>query len=183
MRGLPLPSTEVKLLDAEGNEVATGKAGEVCARGPQVMQGYWDNPEANAAAFTSDGFFRTGDIGVLDAKGFVKIVDRKKDMVLVSGFNVYPNEVEAAVAACPGVAECACIGVADEKTGEAVRVYVVKAKDATLSDADVVAHCRSELSAYKVPRQIVFVDELPKSAVGKILRRELRAGAERDAPS
>ena len=120
--GLPVPSTEIKLLDDEGNEVPEGEAGEICARGPQVMKGYWNNDDANRAAFTPDGFFRTGDIGVLTDGGFLKIVDRKKDMVIVSGFNVYPNEVEAAVTACPGVAECACIGVPDDKTGEAVRV-------------------------------------------------------------
>src|SRR6185369_2394234 len=139
--GLPLPSTDIKLLDDNGREVATGEAGEICAKGPQVMRGYWQKPEANAAAFTSDGYFRTGDIGVFDAKGFLKIVDRKKDMVLVSGFNVYPNEVEAVVAACPGVLECACVGVPDEKTGEAVRLFVVRAANATLTEAQVIAHC------------------------------------------
>jgi long-chain acyl-CoA synthetase len=172
--GLPVPSTEIRLLDDEGNEVAEGEAGEICARGPQVMKGYWNNDEANRAAFTPDGFFRTGDIGVLTEGGFLKIVDRKKDMVIVSGFNVYPNEVEATVAACPGVAECACIGVPDDKTGEAVRVFAVKAQGAEVCDADIIAHCRSHLAAYKVPRQIVFIEALPKSAVGKILRRELR---------
>ena len=172
--GLPVPSTEIKLLDDDGNEVPEGEAGEICARGPQVMKGYWHNDDANRAAFTPDGFFRTGDIGVLTDGGFLKIVDRKKDMVIVSGFNVYPNEVEAAVTACPGVAECACIGVPDDKTGEAVRVFVVKAPGAEVSDADVIAHCRGQLAAYKVPRQIVFLEALPKSTVGKILRRELR---------
>ena len=120
--GLPLPSTDIKLIDDDGNEVAEGEAGEICARGPQVMRGYWNNAEANAAAFTADGYFRTGDVGVFTEGGFLKIVDRKKDMIIVSGFNVYPNEVEAMVTACPGMAECACIGVPDEKTGEAVRV-------------------------------------------------------------
>jgi long-chain acyl-CoA synthetase len=172
--GLPLPSTEIRLLDDEGREVAEGEAAEICARGPQVMQGYWNNAAANAAAFTDYGFFRTGDVGIFTEDGFVKIVDRKKDMILVSGFNVYPNEVEAAVTACPGIAECACIGVADEKSGEAVRVYAVKAPGATISAADVIAHCRGELAGYKVPKQIVFLDALPKSNVGKILRRELR---------
>ena len=172
--GLPLPSTEIRLLDDEGREVAEGEAGEICARGPQVMQGYWNNEAANAAAFTDFGFFRTGDIGVFTEDGFVKIVDRKKDMILVSGFNVYPNEVEATVTACDGIAECACIGVADEKSGEAVRVYAVRAPGATVSEADVIAHCRKELAGYKVPKQIVFVDALPTSTVGKILRRELR---------
>ena len=172
--GLPLPSTDIRLLDDEGREVAIGQAGEICARGPQLMQGYWNQPEANAAAFTADGYFRTGDIGVFDAQGFLKIVDRKKDMILVSGFNVYPNEIEAVVTACPGVAECACVGVPDEKSGEAVKLFVVKAPDATLSEDDVVAHCRRELAGYKVPKVLRFVAALPKSAVGKILRRELR---------
>jgi long-chain acyl-CoA synthetase len=175
--GLPLPSTEVKLLDEDGREVAEGEAGEICCRGPQVMRGYWNNDEANRAAFTDDGFFRTGDVGVLTEGGFVKIVDRKKDMVIVSGFNVYPNEVEATVTACAGIAECACIGVPDEKTGEALRVYAVKAAGATVCDADVIAHCRKDLAGYKVPKQIVFIDALPKSNVGKILRRELRTQA------
>ncbi|MGY4401832.1 AMP-binding protein [Bradyrhizobium sp. USDA 3315] len=172
--GLPLPSTEIALLDDEGRRVAEGEAGEICARGPQVMRGYWNNDAANATAFTTDGFFRTGDIGVFIEGGFVKIVDRKKDMILVSGFNVYPNEVEAIVTACGGIAECACIGVADEKSGEAVRVYAVKGPEATVCEADVIAYCRKELAGYKVPKQIVFVDALPKSTVGKILRRELR---------
>ncbi|HRO09927.1 AMP-binding protein [Amaricoccus sp.] len=175
--GLPLPSTDIALLDDEGRPVAEGEAGEICARGPQVMQGYWNNEQANAAAFTDYGYFRTGDIGVFTEDGFVKIVDRKKDMILVSGFNVYPNEVEATVTACAGIAECACIGVPDEKSGEAVRVYAVKTPGATVSEADVIAHCRKELAGYKVPKQIVFIDALPKSNVGKILRRELRTQA------
>jgi long-chain acyl-CoA synthetase len=172
--GLPLPSTEIKLIDDDGNEVAEGEAGEICARGPQVMRGYWNNDEANAAAFTPDGFFRTGDVGVLTEGGFVKIVDRKKDMILVSGFNVYPNEVEATVTACPGITECACIGVPDARSGEAVRVYAVKAPGAEVDADQVIAHCRKQLAGYKVPKQIVFVEALPKSNVGKILRRELR---------
>src|SRR6185503_11103611 len=149
--GLPLPSTDIKLLDDDGAQTAIGNAGEVCARGPQVMRGYWEKPEANAAAFTSDGYFRTGDIGVFHAAGYLKIVDRKKDMVLVSGFNVYPNEVEAVAATCPGVAECACVGVPDEKTGEAVRLFVVRAAGASVTDEQIVAHCRLDLSSYKVP--------------------------------
>jgi long-chain acyl-CoA synthetase len=173
--GLPLPSTHIKLLHDDGREVAVGEAGEVCARGPQVMRGYWEKPEANAAAFTSDGYFRTGDIGVFDASGYLKIVDRKKDMVLVSGFNVYPNEVEAVAATCPGVAECACVGVPDEKTGEAVRLFVVKVPNANLTDEEIVAHCRLDLASYKVPKQVRFLDALPKSTVGKILRKDLRA--------
>jgi long-chain acyl-CoA synthetase len=172
--GLPLPGTDIKLLGEDGVEVALGQAGEVCAKGPQVMGGYWQQPEANAAAFTPDGYFRTGDVGVLDAKGFLKIVDRKKDMVIVSGFNVFPNEVEAIASACPGVAECACIGGPDEKTGETIKLFVVKTPGATLSEADVIAHCRKELTAYKVPKTVQFMEALPKSTVGKILRRELR---------
>ena len=173
--GLPLPSTDIKLLDASSEEVAIGEAGEICAKGPQVMKGYWQKPEANEAAFTADDYFRTGDIGVFDAEGRLKIVDRKKDMIIVSGFNVYPNEVEAVAAACAGVAECACVGVPDEKTGEAVRLFVVKAAEATLTEEGLVAHCRREMTSYKVPRHVRFVDALPKSAVGKILRRDLRA--------
>src|SRR5262249_34429570 len=137
-------------------------------------EGYWQKPEANAAAFTADGYFRTGDIGVFDAEGRLKIVDRKKDMIIVSGFNVYPNEVEGVVAACAGVAECACIGVPDERTGEAVRVYAVRSAGASVTSDDVIAHCRRELAAYKVPRQVGFVDAPAKSSVGKILRKELR---------
>ena len=173
--GLPFPSTDIKLLDVDDMEVALGQPGEICAKGPQVMKGYWQKPEANAAAFTADGYFRTGDIGVFDDKGFLKIVDRKKDMIIVSGFNVYPNEVEAVAAACTGVAECACVGKPDEKTGEAVRLFVAKAAGATLTEDDVIAHCRRELTAYKVPKEVRFLDALPKSNVGKILRKDLRA--------
>src|SRR5207245_5116044 len=169
-----LPSSDVKLLDDAERELKIGEAGEVCIKGPQVMSGYWEKREANAAAFTSDGYFRTGDIGVFDAKGFLKIVDRKKDMIIVSGFNVFPNEVEAIAAACPGVAECACVGRPDEKTGEAVRLFVAKAPGATLTEADVIAHCRCQLAAYKVPKEVRFLDALPKSNVGKILRKDLR---------
>jgi long-chain acyl-CoA synthetase len=172
--GRPVHATEIRLLDDAGRDVALGEAGEICARGPQVMRGYWQKPDANRAAFTADGFFRTGDIGVLDADGFLTIVDRKKDMILVSGFNVYPNEVEAVVAAVPGVAECACIGVPDERTGEAVRVYAVATPGASVCADDVIAHCRRELASYKVPRHVGFVDALPKSSVGKVLRKALR---------
>jgi long-chain acyl-CoA synthetase len=172
--GLPLPSTDIKLLDDDNNEVPIGEPGEVCAKGPQVMRGYWQKPVANADAFTADGYFRTGDIGVFDAKGFLKIVDRKKDMIIVSGFNVFPNEVEAVAAACSGVAECACIGRPDEKTGEAVRLFVARAPGASLTEADLIAHCRRQLSAYKVPKEVRFLDALPKSNVGKILRKDLR---------
>jgi long-chain acyl-CoA synthetase len=173
--GLPFPSTDIKLLDDDGSEAALGEPGEICAKGPQVMKGYWCKPEANVAAFTADGYFRTGDIGVFDATGHLKIVDRKKDMIIVSGFNVYPNEVEAVAAACAGIAECACVGTPDDKTGEAVRLFVVRAPGAALDEGAVIAHCREQLTAYKVPKQVRFVDALPKSNVGKILRKDLRA--------
>jgi long-chain acyl-CoA synthetase len=172
--GLPFPSTDIKLLDAEDKETAIGVPGEVCAKGPQVMRGYWQKPQANADAFTPDGYLRTGDIGVFDDNGFLKIVDRKKDMIIVSGFNVYPNEVEAIAAACAGVAECACVGRPDEKTGEAVRLFVAKAPGATLTEEHVIAHCRRGLAAYKVPKEVCFLEALPKSNVGKILRKDLR---------
>jgi long-chain acyl-CoA synthetase len=176
--GLPMPSTDIKLITDAGDEAAIGEPGEVCVKGPQVMGGYWNQPEANATAFTADGYFRTGDVGVFDEGGFLKIVDRKKDMVIVSGFNVFPNEVEAVATACPGVLECACIGIPDEKTGEAIQLFVVRAPDSTLSADDVTAFCRQALTAYKVPKQVAFVAALPKSTVGKILRRELRTGVQ-----
>jgi len=172
--GLPFPSTDIKLLDDNDKEAALGEPGEVCAKGPQVMQGYWRKPQANADAFTADGYFRTGDIGVFDEQGFLRIVDRKKDMIIVSGFNVYPNEVEAIAAACAGVAECACVGRPDAKTGEAVRLFVARAAGAALTEAEVIAHCRRELAAYKVPKEVRFLEALPKSNVGKILRKDLR---------
>jgi long-chain acyl-CoA synthetase len=172
--GLPLPSTDIKLLNDDGRQALLGEAGEVCAKGPQVMRGYWRKPEANAAAFTEDGYFRTGDVGVFDERGLLKIADRKKDMIIVSGFNVYPNEIEAIATACTGVAECACVGKPDEKTGEAVRLFVIKAPDASLTEADLIAHCRRELTAYKVPKEVRFLNALPKSNVGKILRKDLR---------
>ena len=172
--GLPLPSTDIKLLGEDDAPVALGEAGEICARGPQVMKGYWQKPDANAQAFTKDGYFRTGDVGVFDPRGYLKIVDRKKDMIIVSGFNVYPNEVEAVAAACSGVAECACIGRPDEKTGEAIALFVSRAPGATITEADVIAHCRRELTAYKVPKEVRFLEALPKSNVGKILRKDLR---------
>ncbi len=175
--GLPMPSSDIKLLGDDDKEVALGEAGEVCIKGPHVMRGYWEKPDANAQAFTADGYFRTGDVGQFDARGFLKIVDRKKDMIIVSGFNVYPNDVEAVASACPGVAECACVGVSDEKTGEAVQLFVVKASGAELSEAQVIEFCRKELTGYKVPKQVSFIDALPKSTVGKILRRELRGVA------
>ena len=172
--GLPMPSSDIKLLGDDDKEVALGEAGEVCIKGPHVMRGYWEKPDANAQAFTADGYFRTGDVGQFDARGFLKIVDRKKDMIIVSGFNVYPNDVEAVASACPGVAECACVGVSDEKTGEAVQLFVVKASGAELSEAQVIEFCRKELTGYKVPKVVRFIEALPKSTVGKILRRELR---------
>lgn len=175
--GLPVPSTDVKLLDEENREVALGEAGEICVKGPQVMSGYWQQPQANAAAFTADGYFRTGDVGVFDAEGNLKIVDRKKDMIIVSGFNVYPNEVEAVATGYPGVAECACVGVPDDKTGEAVKLFIVKAPNAALTADELLTHCKKEMTAYKLPKLITFIDALPKSTVGKILRRELRGAS------
>jgi long-chain acyl-CoA synthetase len=175
--GLPLPSTDIRLIREDGTDAPLGEAGEVCAKGPQVMRGYWQQDEANKAAFTDDGYFRTGDVGVFTPEGFLKIVDRKKDMIIVSGFNVFPNEIEAVATACPGVVECACVGVPDEKTGEAARLYVVRAPGAELNAEALIAHCRAELTAYKVPKQVVFIEALPKSTVGKILRRELRDAA------
>ena len=171
--GLPIPSTELMLRDDGGNEVGIGPPGEICIRGPQVMKGYWNKPEETAQVIDKDGWLATGDVGVVDDQGFFRIVDRKKDMILVSGFNVYPNEIEAVVAMMPGVLENAVIGVADDKTGEAVKVIIVK-KDPNLSEADVMAHCRIHLTGYKVPRHVAFRTELPKTNVGKILRRELR---------
>lgn len=180
--GLPVPSTDIKVLDDQGNEAVSGEPGEICVKGPQVMQGYWRNPEANASAFTGDGYFRTGDIGVFDSSGFLRIVDRKKDMIIVSGFNVYPTEVEEVVTACAGVAECACIGVQNEKSGEAVEIFVVAAPGSALNEKDVIAHCRENLAAYKVPKGVHIVEALPKSNVGKILRRELRHASGPGAP-
>ena len=171
--GLPIPSSIVSVRDDDNNEVAVGQPGELCVKGPQVMLGYWEKPEENQKAFTPDGYFKTGDIGVMDEKGYFKIVDRKKDMILVSGFNVYPNEIEGVVALCPGVLECACIGVPDEKSGEAVKVFVVK-KDPALKTEQVQEFCKQNLTGYKLPRHIAFIDALPKSNVGKILRKELR---------
>src|SRR5215510_2148166 len=172
--GLPFPSTDIKLLGENDAPVALGEPGEICAGGPQVMRGYWQKPEANAAAFTADGYFRTGDVGVFDARGYLRIVDRKKDMIIVSGFNVYPNEVEAVAAACAGVLECACVGRPDEKTGEEIRLFVSKTPGTGLTEAELIAHCRRELTAYKVPKEVRFIEALPKSNVGKILRKDLR---------
>jgi len=171
--GLPLPSTELSIRDDAGNEVPFGEPGEICARGPQVMAGYWQRPDETAQVMTKDGFFRTGDIGVVDDKGMFKIVDRKKDMVLVSGFNVYPNEVEDAIAMHPGVLECAVIGAPDPASGEAVKAYVVR-RDLALTEEELKAFLAERLTGYKRPRHIEFRDELPKTNVGKILRRALR---------
>lgn len=171
--GIPLPSTEISLRDDDGNEVGVGEAGELCARGPQVMPGYWRQPEATAEVMTDDGYFRTGDIATMDEDGYFRIVDRKKDMILVSGFNVFPNEIEAEVAQMDGVLECACIGVRNDKTGEAVKLFIVPSDEGLTKDT-VQAYCRERLAGYKVPREIEFLKELPKSTVGKILRRELR---------
>ena len=174
--GLPLPSTEIMILDDDGKPVPLGQPGEIAIRGPQVMAGYWNRPDETAKVMTPDGFFKTGDVGVLDDRGFVKIVDRKKDMILVSGFNVYPNEVEEIVAAYPGVLECACIGVPDENAGEAVKLFVVR-KDPSLTQEALMEYCKQQLTAYKKPKYIEFRDALPKTNVGKILRRELREDA------
>nr|WP_315246789.1 long-chain-fatty-acid--CoA ligase [uncultured Albidiferax sp.] len=174
--GVPLSSTYFKLLDDAGAEVPMGQPGEICIKGPQVMAGYWLRPDETTQAMTADGYFKTGDIGTMDARGYFKIVDRKKDMVLVSGFNVYPNEIEDVVAAMPGVLECACVGVPDEKTGEAVKVVIVK-KDPALTEEQVRAYCKANLTGYKQPRVVEFRADLPKTPVGKILRRELRTKA------
>jgi long-chain acyl-CoA synthetase len=171
--GVPLPSTLMKVIDEEGKEVPQGERGEIAIKGPQVMAGYWQRPDETAKVMTADSYFKSGDIGVMDARGYFAIVDRKKDMVLVSGFNVYPNEVEDVVAMLPGVAECAVVGVPDEKTGEAVKLVIVK-KDDTLTEDKVREYCRANLTGYKQPRVIEFRKDLPKTPVGKILRRELR---------
>ena len=171
--GLPVPSTEVELRDADGKEVAVGQPGELWVRGPQVMKGYWNRPEETAKAIDARGFLETGDIAVMDEKGWLKLVDRKKDLIVVSGFNVYPNEIEEVIAHNDKVMEVACIGVPDEKTGEALKVFVVR-KDPSLTKEELIAFCRTGLTAYKVPKNIEFREELPKSNVGKILRRELR---------
>ena len=171
--GVPLPSTDMKIIDDEGNEVPVGTPGEIAIRGPQVMAGYWQRPDETARVMTADGFFKSGDVGVMDERGFFRIVDRKKDMILVSGFNVYPNEVEEVVAGMPGVMECAVIGIPDERSGEAVKLVVVK-KDPALTETQVLEHCRHNLTGYKMPRVVEFRTELPKTPVGKVLRRELR---------
>ena len=171
--GLPVPSTEISIRGDDGKEVRRGQPGEICVKGPQVMKGYWQNEEATAEAIDEKGFFRTGDIGTLDKDGFLEIVDRKKDMILVSGFNVYPNEIEDVVSLHPDIVEAACVSVPDKKTGEGVKLFVVKGNQG-LTEKEIIAHCKENLTAYKVPKQIVFIDELPKTNVGKVLRRALR---------
>ena len=171
--GVPIPSTWFKLLDDEGHEVAAGQTGEIAIKGPQVMAGYWQRPDETARVMTADGYFRSGDIGIIDEHGFFKIVDRKKDMILVSGFNVYPNEIEDVVGKLAGVLEVACVGVPDDKQGEAVKLVIVK-KDPALTEEQVREHCRANLTGYKQPKVVEFRTDLPKTPVGKILRRELR---------
>jgi long-chain acyl-CoA synthetase len=171
--GMPIPGTELKTVDDDGRETAPGEPGELCVRGPQVMKGYWQREEATAEMIDADGWLKTGDIAVIESDGYVRIVDRKKDMILVSGFNVYPNEIEDVAATCPGVLESAAVGIPDDKSGEAVKLFVVK-KDPALTEADVMKHLRANLTGYKVPKVIAFRADLPKTNVGKILRRELR---------
>ncbi|WP_440113724.1 AMP-binding protein [Acidovorax sp. BL-A-41-H1] len=171
--GLPLPGIDIAIKDDEGNSLPQGESGEICIRGPNVMAGYYNQPEENAKAFTPDGFMRTGDIGIMDPQGYTRIIDRKKDMILVSGFNVFPNELEQVISLCPGVVECAAIGVPDEKQGEAIKVFIIK-NDPALTEDEVANYCHQNLTGYKRPKYIEFRDELPKSNVGKILRRELR---------
>jgi acyl-CoA synthetase (AMP-forming)/AMP-acid ligase II len=172
--GLPLPSIEISIKDDDGQSLAIGESGEICIKGPQVMVGYYNQPAENEKAFTSDGFMRTGDIGIMDDRGYTKIIDRKKDMIIVSGFNVFPNELENVISMCPGVVECAAVGIVDKSQGEAIKVFVVK-NDPALTEEEVAAYCRQNLTGYKRPKYIEFRDDLPKSNVGKILRRELRS--------
>ena len=170
--GLPLPSTHIKLLDDDDNEVGINEAGELCVSGPQVMRGYWKRPDATAEVMTSDGYLRTGDYVSIDEKGYVRVLDRKKDMILVSGFNVYPNEIEDVVNQHPGVVESGAIGIDDRNAGQVVKLFVVL-NDSSLTKDDIMAHCKDHLTGYKRPKQIEFIDDLPKSNVGKILRKEL----------
>jgi long-chain acyl-CoA synthetase len=172
--GLPLPSIYLAIKDDEGHSLPVGQSGEICIKGPNIMTGYYQQPEENKLAFTQDGYMRTGDIGIMDERGYTKIVDRKKDMIIVSGFNVFPNELENVISLCPGVVECAAIGVQDEKQGEAIKVFVVK-NDPSMNEEQVMSYCRQHLTGYKVPKYIEFRDDLPKTNVGKILRRELRS--------
>lgn len=174
--GLPLPSIEIAIKDDVGHSLAIGESGEICIKGPQVMVGYYNQPDENEKAFTSDGFMRTGDIGIMDDKGYTKIIDRKKDMIIVSGFNVFPNELENIISMCPGVVECAAVGISDLSQGEAIKIFVVK-NDPTLTEEGLAAYCKQNLTGYKRPKYIEFRDDLPKTNVGKILRRELRSAS------
>ena len=171
--GLPLPGIDIAIMDDDGNALAVGESGEIGIRGPNVMTGYYNQPEETAKAFTADGFMRTGDIGIMDEQGYTRIVDRKKDMIIVSGFNVFPNELENVISLCPGVVECAAVGIPDDMQGEAIKVFVVRS-DPSLTEEDVARYCHDNLTGYKRPRHVEFRDELPKTNVGKILRRELR---------
>jgi long-chain acyl-CoA synthetase len=171
--GLPMPSTEIVIRDEDGKDMPTGKVGEILIKGPQVMAGYWNRPDETAKVMTKDGFFKSGDMGFMDKNGYVKIVDRKKDMILVSGFNVYPNEIEDVVSKHPGVMEAAVIGIPDQHSGEVPKLFVVK-KDPSLTTEQILDYCKENLTGYKRPKQVEFRDELPKTNVGKILRRELR---------
>ncbi|MEL7229739.1 MAG: AMP-binding protein, partial [Pseudomonadota bacterium] len=171
--GIPMPNVEVRMIDEDGKEVPRGERGEIAIRGPQVMAGYWEKPDATEAAFTKDGFFKSGDIGTMDENGYCRVVDRIKDMIISSGFNIYPGEIEDVTGACPGVMETACVGVPDEKAGEAVVLYVIK-EDQNLTEEDVRKYCAENLTGYKKPKYVEFKDEFPKTNVGKILRRELR---------
>ena len=178
--GVPIPSTDIVLRDDAGNDVPLGAPGEICIKGPQVMAGYWQRPDETAKVMTPDGYFMTGDIATMDERGYIRIIDRKKDMIIVSGFNVYPNEIEGVVVMHAGIVECAAIGIPDTRSGEAVKLFVVR-RDQALTADDVIAHCRGHLTGYKIPREVEFRRELPKSNVGKILRRELRDEAKRAA--
>jgi long-chain acyl-CoA synthetase len=172
--GIPIPSTDVEIKDDNGKTLPIGEIGEICIKGPQVMKGYWNKPEETAKVMSNDGFFKTGDLGFMNEQGYIKIVDRKKDMILVSGFNVYPNELEDVITAHPKVLEAAAIGIPDEKSGEVVKVFIVK-KDESLTQEELMKFCRENLTSYKIPKSIEFRKELPKSNVGKILRKDLRA--------
>jgi len=171
--GLPMPSTDIAIRDMEGRDAPFGEPGELCVKGPQVMAGYWNRPDETANVMTADGYLRTGDIARIDERGCLYLVDRQKDMILVSGFNVYPNEIEDVVMTHPGVREVGAVGVPDARSGEAVKIVVVR-KDAAVTDAEIIAHCRQQLTGYKTPRHVEFRDALPRSPIGKILRRELR---------